>query len=50
MGTEYFDAVLARATAVNKKIPVMLQGSFKGEAFWSASFPASANLVFDVHN
>jgi hypothetical protein len=47
---KYFDAVVAKATAVNKNIPVMLQGSFKGEAFWSPRFLASANLVFDVHN
>ncbi|CAN9202204.1 unnamed protein product [Alternaria alternata] len=47
---KYFDAVVAKVTAVNKNIPVMLQGSFKGEAFWSPRFSASANLVFDVHN
>jgi hypothetical protein len=35
---------------VNPKIPVMFQGSFKGEPFWSPSFPASTNLVFDIHN
>lgn len=28
----------------------MLQGSFKGEPFWSPSFAADANIVFDVHN
>ncbi|KAH6642272.1 glycoside hydrolase superfamily [Boeremia exigua] len=47
---KYFKAVLQRAEAVNCKIPVMLQGSFKGEPFWSPSFDKSDNIVFDVHN
>ncbi|XPS93113.1 hypothetical protein M3J09_002484 [Ascochyta lentis] len=47
---KYFKAVVAHAEAVNCKIPVMLQGSFKGEPFWSGNFSASANIVFDVHN
>lgn len=47
---KYMDACIARTKAVNAKIPVMFQGSFKGEAFWAPRFPASTNLVFDVHN
>lgn len=46
----YIRGVVAKVVAANPKIPVMFQGSFKGEAFWSPSFPASTNLVFDVHN
>lgn len=30
-------------------IPIMFQGSFKGEEYWSAHFSRSANFVFDVH-
>lgn len=47
---KYIDAVIARTKAVNPKIPVMFQGSFKGEPYWSSNFPASTNIVFDVHN
>ncbi|KAJ8116506.1 hypothetical protein OPT61_g2087 [Boeremia exigua] len=47
---KYFKAVMQHVTAVNCKIPVMLQGSFKGEPFWSPSFDKSENIVFDVHN
>ncbi|KAH7083487.1 glycoside hydrolase superfamily [Paraphoma chrysanthemicola] len=46
---KYFDAVIVKAKGVNAKIPVMLQGSFKGEAFWSSRFPVGSNLVFDEH-
>lgn len=46
----YIQAVLDRVAAVNRKIPVMFQGSFKGEEFWSGNFSRSENLVFDVHN
>ncbi|KAJ5664655.1 hypothetical protein N7462_011468 [Penicillium macrosclerotiorum] len=47
---KYINKVLERVAAVNKKIPVMFQGSFKGEKYWSSNFSSSANLVFDVHN
>ncbi|KAJ5777261.1 hypothetical protein N7520_000507 [Penicillium odoratum] len=47
---KYIHAVLDRVTAVNPKIPVMFQGSFKGEKYWSGNFSSSDNLVFDVHN
>ncbi|KAF3391286.1 putative glucan 1,3-beta-glucosidase A [Penicillium rolfsii] len=47
---KYIQAVLDHVASVNKKIPVMFQGSFKGEEFWSGNFSSSANLVFDVHN
>ncbi|KAJ4338863.1 hypothetical protein N0V95_007933 [Ascochyta clinopodiicola] len=47
---KYFKAVVAHAEAVNCKIPVMLQGSFKGEPFWSGNFSKNTNIVFDVHN
>ncbi|KAI4686920.1 uncharacterized protein J4E84_005291 [Alternaria hordeiaustralica] len=46
----YIDAAIAKTAAVNRNIPVMFQGSFRGEAFWSPKFLASTNLVFDVHN
>lgn len=47
---KYIQAVLDHVASVNKKIPVMFQGSFKGEEFWSGNFSSSDNLVFDVHN
>lgn len=46
----YLHQVIAKVEAVNRDIPIMFQGSFKGEAYWSSKFSASANLVFDVHN
>lgn len=47
---KYVQGVIAKVQAVNSKIPVMFQGSFKGEEYWSANFPSDTNLVFDVHN
>lgn len=46
----YISQVITKTTAVNAKIPVMFQGSFKGEEYWSPKFSAGSNLVFDVHN
>ncbi|KAF7585882.1 hypothetical protein BBP40_009942 [Aspergillus hancockii] len=46
----YIQEVVSRVEAVNPQIPVMFQGSFKGEAYWSSKFPSNTNLVFDVHN
>ncbi|PKS08071.1 hypothetical protein jhhlp_006683 [Lomentospora prolificans] len=46
----YFEEVLARVKKVNAKIPVMLQGSFKGEEYWAPHFDAGANIVFDMHH
>ena len=47
---KYIQGVVSRASAVNSKIPVMLQDGFKGEPYFSPSFPASTILVFDIHN
>lgn len=47
---QYIKGVIAKVQAANPEIPTMFQGSFKGEAYWSPSFPVSTNLVFDVHN
>ncbi|KAF2195134.1 glycoside hydrolase family 5 protein [Zopfia rhizophila CBS 207.26] len=47
---KYMQGVLSRVAAVNSNIPTMFQGSFKGEPYWAPKFPASTNLVFDVHN
>lgn len=47
---KYIQGVVAKVQAANPKIPVMFQGSFKGEEYWSPNFPAGTNLVFDVHN
>ncbi|KAF5011903.1 hypothetical protein FDECE_2036 [Fusarium decemcellulare] len=47
---KYFNGVLEQVKAVNPKIPVMLQGGFKGEEYWSPKFEQGANIVFDVHN
>lgn len=46
----YISQVLTKTIAVNSKIPVMFQGSFKGEEYWSPKFSTGSNLVFDVHN
>jgi aryl-phospho-beta-D-glucosidase BglC (GH1 family) len=47
---QYFKGVLAKVEAKDPQIPVMLQGSFKGEAYWSPNFGTNTNIVFDVHN
>ncbi|KAL2110438.1 hypothetical protein VUR80DRAFT_1153 [Thermomyces stellatus] len=47
---QYLQGVLTRVQAANPSIPVMLQGSFKPEEYWSPNFPDDANVVFDVHN
>ncbi|KAE8337235.1 hypothetical protein BDV24DRAFT_103921 [Aspergillus arachidicola] len=46
---KYIRAVIDRVASVNPNIPVMFQGSFKPEQYWSSQLPADANLVFDVH-
>ncbi|KAL6234973.1 hypothetical protein BDW75DRAFT_240570 [Aspergillus navahoensis] len=46
----YINAVLDKVKAINQNIPVMFQGSFRGESYWSPLFPHDTNLVFDVHN
>lgn len=48
--TSYIKGVISRVAAVNSNIPVMFQDGFKGESYFSSSFPATANLVFDIHN
>ncbi|KAI3003506.1 CAZyme family GH5 [Aspergillus niger] len=47
---KYIQAVLDKVEEIRPDIPVMFQGSFRGEEYWSPNFPTSANLVFDVHN
>lgn len=47
---QYIKGVIQRIVAANPNIPLMFQGSFRGEAYWSPQFPANTNLVFDVHN
>ncbi|KAL4996218.1 putative cellulase [Aspergillus recurvatus] len=47
---QYILAVISRVSAVNPNIPVMFQGSFRGEAYWSSQIPSDANIVFDVHH
>ncbi|KAJ6080538.1 endo-beta-1-3-glucanase [Penicillium canescens] len=46
----YIDQFITKFRAVNAQIPVMFQGNFKGEEYWSSNFAAGTNLVFDVHN
>ncbi|KAL5335825.1 glycoside hydrolase superfamily [Aspergillus crustosus] len=46
----YILAVISRVAAVNPNIPVMFQGSFRGEAYWSPQIPSNSNVVFDVHH
>ncbi|GJP96992.1 glycoside hydrolase [Aspergillus niger] len=47
---KYIQAVLDKVEVISPDIPVMFQGSFRGEEYWSPNFSTSANLVFDVHN
>ncbi|CRL30481.1 Glycoside hydrolase, catalytic core [Penicillium camemberti] len=47
---KYIHAVLDRVASVNSQIPVMFQGSFKNEKYWSGNFTGRENMVFDVHN
>lgn len=47
---KYIHAVLDRVASVNSQIPVMFQGSFKNEKYWSGNFTGHENMVFDVHN
>ncbi|KAF7557943.1 hypothetical protein G7Z17_g306 [Cylindrodendrum hubeiense] len=46
----YFKGVIARVQAVNPQIPIMLQGGFKGEEFWSPQFAKETKIVFDLHH
>jgi len=48
--TKYAQGVLSRVQAAKLDIPVMISDGFKGEAYFSPSFPVSANIVFDIHN
>ncbi|KAK2769793.1 putative exo-beta-1,3-glucanase [Colletotrichum kahawae] len=47
---KYINGVLARVRVANPHIPVMFQGSFRSESFWSPYFDAGENLVFDEHH
>ncbi|KAK1468387.1 hypothetical protein CMEL01_00154 [Colletotrichum melonis] len=47
---KFINGVLSRVAALNPKIPVMVQGSFRPETFWSPYFPSDANIVFDSHH
>ncbi|KAK7914697.1 glycoside hydrolase [Apiospora marii] len=46
---KYMNGVLAKVDAVDPRIPVMLQDSFQGAAFWAPQFAPRPNLVMDVH-
>ncbi|KAG4434416.1 hypothetical protein IFR05_010112 [Cadophora sp. M221] len=46
---KYFLGTIELVEAVNSNIPVMLQDSFKGEAFWAPQPPRSSNTVIDSH-
>ncbi|KAK6860143.1 glycoside hydrolase [Apiospora arundinis] len=46
---KYMNGVLAKVDAVDRRIPVMLQDSFQGAAFWASRFEPRPNLVMDVH-
>jgi hypothetical protein len=47
---KYIRAVLERVEKVDARIPVMFQGSFKPETYWSGFFEKERNLVFDAHH
>lgn len=46
----YTQGVPSRAAAIKARIPIIFQGSFKKESYWSSKFTAESNLVFDAHN
>ncbi|KAI9039294.1 putative cellulase [Aspergillus affinis] len=46
----YIQSVISKVEKVNAKIPIVFQGSFRPESFWSPNFKNTTNLVFDVHN
>ena len=46
---KYFLGVIERVEAANPNIPLMVQDSFRGEAFWAPKLPPSANLIIDIH-
>ena len=45
----WIQGCLARIAKVDKRIPLMLQDSFKSETFWSPFYPTGTNLVIDSH-
>ncbi|KAK1147171.1 hypothetical protein N8T08_001910 [Aspergillus melleus] len=47
---QYIQSVISKVEKVNVKIPIVFQGSFRPESFWSPNFENTTNLVFDVHN
>lgn len=47
---KYIQAVIAKVKKVNAQIPVMVQGGFHPEEYWSPNFASDDNLVFDVHH
>ncbi|KAL4917966.1 putative cellulase [Aspergillus aurantiobrunneus] len=47
---QYILEVISRVSAANPNIPIMFQGSFRGEEYWSPQIPSDANVVFDVHH
>lgn len=47
---QFFQGVLDRVQKVDANIPVMLQGAFRSELFWSPKFDVSDNIVFDEHH
>jgi aryl-phospho-beta-D-glucosidase BglC (GH1 family) len=49
-GLNYFQGVISRVQRANANIPVVLQGSFKPETYWSPHFAAGTNIVFDAHD
>lgn len=47
---KYFQKVIERVKKADSRIPVMLQGSFKPETYWSPHFEKNENIVFDLHH
>ncbi|KFY89849.1 hypothetical protein V500_05413 [Pseudogymnoascus sp. VKM F-4518 (FW-2643)] len=46
---KYILGTIERVAAANPNILIMLQDSFRGEAFLAPKLPLSANLVIDTH-
>lgn len=47
---KYMQGVRTLLQTAKLDVPLMISDGFKGEPYFSPSFPATANIVFDVHN
>lgn len=48
--TKYMKGVLSLLQGARLNVPLMISDGFKGEAYFSGSFPGTSSIVFDIHN